>query len=136
MLESILADLEKFLGLTSMKGSKEMADYYQLDINDTTLVWVKDLQPGIYFRSTIAPLPTTNMEDLYLYLSKGNFLGQGTGGSVISLDTNEKFLTLVLNIPYEVNYRIFRDKLEDFVNYLEFWKSEIEKMVTAQEMQD
>ena len=134
MLESILADLEKHLGLKAIKGSKEMSSFYQLDINQKTQIWVKDLNPGVFFRTTIAHLPSNNLEDLFIYLSKANFLGQGTGGAVISIDPSEIYLTLSHHIPYEMNYKMFRDKLEDFVNYLDFWKEEIQKIVSSEEL--
>jgi hypothetical protein len=134
LLESILADFEKHLGVRAVKGKDEMQGFFQIDIDLKTQVWVKDLDPGVFFRSTIAPLPSSGLEDLFMYLSKANFLGQGTGGGVISIEPGENFLTLGLNIPYEVNYKIFRDKLEDFVNYLEFWKSEIERIVNSEEL--
>jgi len=40
---------------------------------------------------------------------------------------NEKDLTLSLGLPYELNYSIFREKFEDFVNYLVYWKEEVTK---------
>ena len=48
------------------------------------------------------------------------------------LDPDEKYLTLSYPIHYEVNYRIFYDKLEDFVNYLSFWRYEIQNYGSRQ----
>ena len=60
-----------------------------------------------------------------MYLMKANLLGQGTGGATLAMDENENFLTLSLVLPYDMNYKTFKDALEDFANYLDFWKAEL-----------
>ena len=133
MIESILADLETHLGFPSYKGKDQSEGFYIVQISQSEEVWVKDLNPGFFLRSIIAPMSFEGDREAFLsYLMKANFLGQGTGGGVISLDPNEKFLFMSLCINYEVNYRIFRDKLEDFINYVEYWRTEIKKHETGQ----
>jgi len=61
-------------------------------------------------------------------LMKANLLGQGTGEQAIGLDHEEKSLTLSCIIPYDINYKEFKEKIEDFVNYLDYWRLESEKM--------
>ena len=56
---------------------------------------------------------------------RGNFLGQGTGGGVLAMDDNEKFLTLTLTMPYDINYKNFKETLEDFVNFADYWRQEL-----------
>ncbi len=129
MLEYIFHDLEKHLDLKASKVENGLLGPFLIQINDQTDVWIKELNPGFVLKSVISPLIIgVDKETLFIYLMKANFIGQGTGGGVIALDPDEKFLTLSLIIPYEVNYRIFRDRLEDFINYLEFWKSELNRL--------
>lgn len=123
MIESHLADLEKFLSFKAYPVKGE-ANTFELKISDITLT-IKDLSPGFSIRSIICPLPTMLDEDLTIFLMKANFLGQGTGGAVLSIDPSEKYLTLSLSIQYDINYKTFKDKLEDFINYLEYWRKEI-----------
>lgn len=133
MLEIIFHELEKHLGLKAYKDEKGLLGPYCLQIGDQIDVWVKGLEVGIVLKGVIGPLvPSTDNETLFIYLMKANYIGQGTGGGVIALDPDEKFLTLSLIMPYEVNYRIFRDRLEDFVNYLDFWKSDLKRLETRQ----
>ena len=133
LLGSILSDFEKYLGLAPIEGRNENQGWWLMQISNTNEVWVKDLNPGIYMRGTIGPtIGPGNHEDFFMYLMKANYLGQGTGGSIISIDPSEKFLTLALCIPYEINYKIFRDKLEDFLNYLEYWREEIKNYEARQ----
>ncbi|MBS0585509.1 MAG: type III secretion system chaperone [Verrucomicrobia bacterium] len=125
MLDTILFDLEKHLQIKPVKGVDEMKAYTLLEIGDEAQVWVKELDKGLFLQSKIAPLFTPkDREAFYIYIMKANFLGQGTGGATIGIDPDEKFLTLSLVIPYEVNYKLFKDRLEDFVNYLAYWRKE------------
>jgi len=129
MLESILADLEKHLEIPAVKGKNESEGYYLLQINESMEVWVKDLNPGIFLQTIIAPIiRTSDQEDFFIYLMKANFLGQGTGGGVLSIDPEEKYIYLSLCLSYEVNYKTFRDKLEDFINYLDFWRKKLKNL--------
>ena len=59
---------------------------------------------------------------------KANFLGQGTGGAVIGMDPEENLLTLSLLLPYDMNYKMFREALEDFANFLDYWKTELRNL--------
>ena len=128
MLESILSDLDKQLGISAVKGKDEQEGLFLLKITSNLEVIVKDLKPGVYFQSSLgANIEAGTREDFYIYLMKANFLWQGTGGSVIGLHPSEKYLTLSLPIVYEVNFRMFREKLEEFLNYLDFWQKEISK---------
>lgn len=133
MIKSILADLQKFLGLSAIEGKHEREGYYLITISETEEVWVKDLNPGVFMQSIITSnIGSASREEFYMYLMAANFLGQGTGGSVIGLDPEEKYLTLSLPINYEVNYKMFRDKLEEFLNYLSYWRKEIQEYETRQ----
>ena len=82
---------------------------------------------GAHFVASIASLPTKEKEAFLLKVMEANFLGQGTGGGVIGLRDDESFLTLSLDLPYEVNYTSFKEAIEEFINYLEYWKTEAAK---------
>ncbi len=133
MLEIIFHELEKHLGLVVSKDEKGVLGPYSLTINEEIIVYVKELNPGITFKSVIYPLfSSSDREGLFSYLMKANYIGQGTGGAIIALDPDEKLLTLSLVLSYEVNYRIFKDRLEEFINYLEYWKLELKRLETRQ----
>lgn len=100
----------------------------KVELFSFTITMVK-LDPGVHFSAMIAPPPTKEMEEFLLKMMKANFLGQGTGGGVLGMNEDESFLTLSLSLPYEMNYRAFRDAIEEFVNYLEYWKTETAKYV-------
>ena len=77
----------------------------------------------------IAPLPTHEKEEFLLKLMSANFLSQGTGGSTLGLKEDDSFLTLSLTLPHDVDYRSFKDAVEEFINYLEYWKVETARYI-------
>ena len=88
---------------------------------------IRDLDPGVSMRAQICEVPKKKKEELFIYLMRANLLGQGTGANRIGLDADEKFLTLSLGLPYELNYQTFKETVEDFVNYLIYWREEVTK---------
>lgn len=88
---------------------------------------LQHLDPGFYFHSQIAPVPKQKREELFILMMRANFLGQGTGGATIGLLEDESFLTLSLALPYDMNYKAFKEVLEDFANFVEYWQKEVAK---------
>lgn len=114
---------------------KTESEPYSVAINDELKITFIEQESGICMWGKIGPCPTLKKEDLFIYLMKANFLGQGTGGSAIGLDQDENFLTLSLVLPYDMNYIMFRDALEDFANYIDYWKAELIRHTKAAEQQ-
>lgn len=100
---------------------------FTLALNKDVHLKLKELNPGISMQADISLCPEKKKEELFLFLMRANFLGQGTAGARIGLDRDEKFLTLSLGLPYELNYQSFKEYLEDFVNYLIYWRDQIAK---------
>jgi hypothetical protein len=122
MLKNLLQQLCQDLGLENVPPVDEQK-FHQVKIGAFDIA-MKDLEPGFYFSSNIGPLPKKKTEDFLMLLMKANFLGQGTGGATLGLKEDESFLTLSLSLPYEMNYKAFKDSLEEFANFVEFWKKE------------
>jgi hypothetical protein len=101
---------------------------FEFILNPEVKVNLIELNPGISMQAAIAPCPERKKEDLFMLLMSANFLGQGTAGARIGLDGQEKLLTLSLGLPYELEYSDFKQHLEDFVNYLVYWRERIAKI--------
>lgn len=123
MFDQLVMQLAEELEMEVPK--KEEGNFFNFPLNPETTVKIRQLDPGVSFWAKIAPCPTVKKEELFILLMKGNFLGQGTGGAVIALDENENFLTLSSILPYDMNYKTFKEALEDFANYLDFWREEL-----------
>ena len=125
MLRETLEQLCKELAITTPSLNEKKI--YPFRLTSEVEVALKDLDPGVAMQAQICPCPNLRREELFIYLMRANLLGQGTGGSRIGIDSEEKFLTLSLGLPYEMNYKIFKDALEDFVNYLIYWRDIVAK---------
>ncbi len=97
-------------------------------LNRSIEIEFRAIEPmGIALRAAITPCPSQKREELFIQLMLANFLTQGTGGAAIGLDRNEKNLSLSLKLPYELTYTSFKEHLEIFANYLEYWRSTLSK---------
>lgn len=123
MLKNLLQQLYQDLGLGAVPPPEEQK-IHQLKISSFDIS-MTDLDPGFYFSSNIGPLPKKKKEDFLMLLMKANFLGQGTGGGALGLKEDESSLTLSLSLPYEMNYKVFKDSLEEFANFIDYWKKEL-----------
>lgn len=124
MLEQLINRLAEELEFEEIPKQEE-GNAYTVPLNPQLTVRIQQLDTGLSFWARIGPCPTVKREELFIYLMKANFLGQGTGGSAIALDENENFLTLSLVLPYDMNYKMFKDGFEDFANYLDYWRGEL-----------
>jgi len=130
MLRDDLKQLCKELEIESVPQLNDQK-YYPFRVGEE-LIAIRDLDPGIALQAQICLCPTKKREDLFIYLMRANLLGQGAGGARIGLDPDEKFLTLSLGLPYEMNYQKFKETVEDFVNYLIYWRDEVKKFENAE----
>jgi hypothetical protein len=92
---------------------------------------IKSLRLGVAFFANVAPIPLQKKEEAFMYFMKANLLGQGTGDQVLGIDLEEKSLTLSCVIPYDMDYKEFKEKIEDFANYLDYWCLEAKKLQEA-----
>lgn len=131
MIAQHLTHLIEDLGLPPL-GPKESNGYFQFPIQKDLIVSLRDLSPGIEITASLGPISTQKKEELLIHLMKANFLGQGTGNQIIGMNVDEKFLTLSRSITYEINYQDFKEILEEFTNYLVYWKGEVKRMQNLQ----
>ncbi len=124
MLEQHLTELARALEMEH-PPLKDKAGFFALTLNPERTVSVKELDPGCLFFAPIGPCPEKNREQFFMYAMRGNFLGQGTGGGVLAIDENGKFLTLTLTVLSEINFKDFKETLEDFVNFADYWRQEL-----------
>lgn len=123
MLEAYIAKLAKELKLEERLTNQNKI--FELTINPEVHLIFSDKENVLYLWAKITQCPKESLEDLFIMLMKSNFLGQGTGESLIGLTADEKYLTLSTLMPYELSYQEFKNRTEDFVNYLTYWKKEI-----------
>jgi hypothetical protein len=131
MLKKLIEDFCKEFNIPNPPDNKDRI--YPLQITDTIEIFIHDKKKDILITSSLIELPKNNLEELFILLMKANFVGQGTGKSSIGLDLQEKVLTLVCILPYESTYRDFKESLEDYINYIVYWKKEIADFIKKTE---
>jgi hypothetical protein len=97
----------------------------RLAFDDKLILELRKLLPGMYLHARLPSPPEKGKELFFEHIMAANLLGQGTGESILGLDESEKFLTLSAEFPYEMDYRVFKEKLEDFVNIAAYWNTRI-----------
>lgn len=120
LIEKLTADLE-----LPPLPPKDDAGLFHLMLHPELVISIKELDPGASFSAKIGPCPLKKREEFFILLMKANFLGQGAGGAVIGIDEDEKFLTLSLTLPYDMNDKGFKERIEDFANFVDYWKQEL-----------
>jgi len=104
---------------------------YNLPIFDDIDLYIIEFDDHAFIRCNLQEMPKDKKEDLLTFLMGANFIGQQTGGAAIGLAEEEKNLTLSLLMPYELNYILFKEKIEDFVNYVYYIRDEITQFSSA-----
>ena len=112
---------------------KEKDGSFKLHISDEISLTCTHLDPGFLFYSPIMQKPKKNLEAFYMHIMQANYIGQGTGRSVIGMDPTEKELTFSYYFPQDLPFPLFKERLEGFLNYLEYWKTEIARVIDAEE---
>lgn len=126
-LPSLLQELALILEL--QPPSVEKKHVIRMMFSPIHTIEFRELPTGFSIWSNIGACPHKNKEDFYLFIMRANFLGQGTGNSVIGMDLEEKYLTLSSYIPYEVDFRKFKEIVEEFLNFVDYWKEELARHI-------
>jgi hypothetical protein len=82
---------------------------------------------GIVLNTAVAEVSPKAGEEFFAHLLYANLFGQGTKGATIGLNESGNLLTLSHLIEYDVNFKEFRDFVEDFINTMDFWRNESKK---------
>lgn len=123
MLEKLIAQLGKELSMEDQITSTEN-QHYLLPFDENVEVEAIELENSYWFKGKIGPSPEQNVETFFLKTMEANLFGIGTRGAAIGLNEDGKLLTLSLQLDYNSSFKEFKDKLEDFVNVLIFWRNE------------
>jgi len=123
-LQDFIHRLFDELEITPQPTINENREYNLPIFNDIDL-YIIEFDDHAFIRCKLQEMPKDKTEDLLTFLMSANFIGKETDDSAIGLDEDEKNLTLSLLMPYELNYILFKEKVEDFVNYVYYIRDEI-----------
>lgn len=123
-----IRQLGQSLGLALEISAEEACE---LVIGDDLSVLISGDPDGsrLQFSGTISSFPDGDRASVATALLKANYNGQGTGAAALALDplTDD----VVLTRAFDVAGGDLTKAIEEFANYLEFWRSRIDSLVSA-----
>jgi hypothetical protein len=121
-LKTLIEQLSKELELPALVPDN--TGKYHLVFDEDQTVSFYELNSGIVLYSELAKCPVADLEAFFTDAMLANLFGQGTSRAVLGLTADGKTLTLSFEIDYNIEYKDFRDLLEDFLNAADVWRTE------------
>ena len=108
-----------------------LSGVYSIPVDENLTIFVSDLHDmGYRVHANIAELPDGDKESFYIKALRGNLFGDGTGGAVLGLEADGKTFVLIDILPKDIDYKNFAYALEDFCNWVEYWRDGPVKEIT------
>ncbi|NGX42771.1 MAG: hypothetical protein K940chlam7_01058 [Chlamydiae bacterium] len=124
MLDTFIQKLTKELEIEGALAT-EVPGVYALPVDKDLSMTISEIPRGFSLNCILIDCPTEQEEAFYTQTLFANLFGQGTEGCVLGLDAEGKTLTLSREVNYDIEYKDFRDMVEDFMNSIDFWRQEI-----------
>jgi hypothetical protein len=127
MLDDIITKLQKELDLAGPLGGAN-AGSFALMLDDIK-VSIIETNPGFELAAVLGELPRPSPELFMAKMLRGNLFGQATEGAIVGLDETGTRITLRYYYPLSPTYRDLKEKLEDFMNVIDFWQGEVKRHI-------
>lgn len=124
MLDNFVKQLGEDLKMSQHISSLETGQYKVTFDEDLEVILSRTPTNAYLFKGKIGPFPKIKEEEFLQRVLEANLFGKGTYGGVIGLTEDEKVLTLSQELDYNSNYKEWKEKLEDFLNVIDYWKKE------------
>jgi len=126
MLEEFMPKLQEDLKQQEPLGSSaDGTPSFSLRLDETTIT-MSEVAPGFELFATLGELPSELQELFLVKMLRGNLFGQATYGACLGLDETGTKMVLRYTYPIKPTYRDFKERLEDFINIIDFWKAEVD----------
>ncbi|WP_068467252.1 type III secretion system chaperone [Candidatus Protochlamydia phocaeensis] len=123
MLDALVRQLGQELEMEDLIVSPEPG-HYTVPFDENIEVDLIQSPQSYLFKGVIGACPKNNLEAFLLKAMEANLFGRGTRGAAIGLNGEGNLLTLSLELDYNSSYKDFREKMEDFISVLDFWRKE------------
>lgn len=97
--------------------------HYTIPLEDIQVEAIQ-LEHSYLLKGIIGDCPQVNKEAFLMRIMEANLFGKGTRGAAIGLNEEGNLLTLSLELDYNSSYKDFKDRLEDFISVIDFWRKE------------
>lgn len=123
MLDNFIRQLSRELDMEDLIIAPEPG-HYIVPFEDEIQIDLIQSPHSYLFKGVIGSCPKDNLDAFLFKSMEANLFGRGTRGAAIGLNGEGNLLTLSLELDYNSTYKDFREKLEDFVSILDFWRKE------------
>lgn len=130
MLEKYMKEYEREMGV-SEPFQKPTPESYSIPFDKGFNVIITESPVGFSLFSEFNVLPKSEGEAFYLKALTGNLFGKGTRGAVLGINEKENMLTISQVIDYNIEYKDFKEIIEDFITTIDFWKNEVDAKVKS-----
>lgn len=124
MLDKLIEKLIEDFELTNTTLASEVPGTYAFPLDEGLFIMISEIPNGFFLKCSLAPYPKVKEEAFSTQAMLGNLFGQGTSGATLGLTMDGNTLTLTQIVDYNVNYKEFKEILEDFINSVDFWREE------------
>ena len=126
MLKDFIPKLVKDLDLGDATLESGMPGIYTLPLDEGLAIHINEIpnEGGVLFKCAVAPFPKVREDVFSTNAMLANLFGQGTRGAVLGLSLDGNTLTLSRAIDYHIDYKEFKEILEEFINTVDFWRAE------------
>jgi len=122
MIERLIEQLSRELEVPSIAPKSK--GVYILPLEEDLFITISEKEGAIHLDSQVAPVPEEDQGRFFQSMLAANLFGQGTYGAILGLDEEGRGLRMQRSLDYPVDYRQFRDAVEDFINAVDFWRQE------------
>jgi len=130
MLEKLIHELRQDLSMEEVIPSPENHRYL-LPFEDDITVEAMEINNGYLLKGVIGECPTQHVDPFLLQIMEANLFGLGTRGAAIGLNEEGKLLTLSLGLDDNLSFKDFKEKLEDFVSVIDFWRKRVQVYIAG-----
>jgi hypothetical protein len=124
MLDTLVQQLGNTLNRQDQISTEEPG-HYTLSFEGDLKIDAVQYPHNFVFKSNLEAIPSQNAEDLLAKAMEANLYGRGTRGAALGLNAEGTHLTLSMDLENNSSYKVFQEKLEDFISIAEYWRKEI-----------
>jgi hypothetical protein len=124
MIEKYIEQLKKELEIEESLAT-QVPGIYALPIEEGVTITIGETPQCITYFCPLGPAPQKKEEEVFAKLMLGNLFGQGTRGATLGLNNDANLVILSQEINYNADYKEFKEVLEDFINSVDYWRSEL-----------
>lgn len=122
LMKQLCQELQISPPLKPEKAGKYVVPFEKYNLNVTAMP-----MEGVMLTADLGPIPQNRDEEFFESMLSANLFGEFTSGAVLGL-TEDSLITLNHVVQQRLDYRAFRNLVEDFLNTADYWFEEAQEV--------